>query len=110
MKNVNQRRKYSHIKWKGVGNKETRFAIGTALHTATDQFKEHLAGTLKTGGEIDLVSIDRDELRKKIVERNRRTLDKFYNAAKKTEGFNEMMERLNKISLNRPEESSKSDG
>lgn len=76
MKNVNQRRKYSHIKW--MGNKETRFAIGTALHTATDQFKEHLLGaeTLKTGGEIDFIRMDRDEIRSRVIDRNRRKLDK----------------------------------
>lgn len=98
MKNVNQRRKYSNIK-------PFNDTCATALHEATDKFMGDEGAVIRTGGELDFVKSDPTEKRKLITERNRRTLDKYYNAAKKTEGFVAMMERLNKISLKRPEES-----
>lgn len=103
MRNVNQRRKYAKIKWKPSTGSQI---IGTALHETNKKMLEEEGVSIECGGEIDLISLDRDELRKQIIEKNRRTLDKFYNATKKREGFVEMMERLNKISLNRPEDSS----
>ena len=98
MKNVNQRRKYSNFK-------QFNDACYTAVHEAKDVYVESLGATVRTGSEIDFVREDPQEKRKLIIERNRRTLDKYYNQAKKIEGFTEMMERLNKISLKRPDES-----
>lgn len=98
MKNVNQRRKYSNIK-------KFNDTCATALHVAKDVWVESLGATVRTGAEKDFIKDDPQEKRKLITERNRRTLDKFYNQAKKTEGFTEMMERLNKISLKCPDES-----
>jgi hypothetical protein len=99
MKNVNQRRKYSNIK-------PFNDVCSAALHVAEDRWVPTLAATVRTGAEKDFIKKDPQEKRKLIIERNRRTLDKYYNQAKKTEGFTEMMERLNKISLKRPDESS----
>jgi hypothetical protein len=99
MKNVNQRRKYSNIK-------PFNDCCSSALHVAEDRWVPTLAATVRTGAEKDFIKEDPQEKRKLIVERNSRTLDKYYNQAKKTEGFTEMMERLNKISLKRPDESS----
>ena len=99
MKNVNQKRKYFNFR-------QFNDACYTAVHEAKDVYVESLGATVRTGSEIDFVREDPQEKRKLIIERNRRTLDKYYNQAKKTEGFTELMERLNKISLKRPEESS----
>lgn len=55
MKNVNQRRKYVRITWTG-GDRNTGFVIGNALHVAADRWSEAMGCTLKTGGEMDLVS------------------------------------------------------
>ena len=98
MKNVNQRRNYSNIK-------KFNDTCATALHEAKDVWVESLGATVRTGAEKEFIKEDPQEKRKLITERNRRTLNKYYNQAKKTEGFTEMMERLNKISLKRPDES-----
>jgi predicted nuclease with TOPRIM domain len=96
---LNKRRKYSNFK-------QFNDACYTALHEAKDEFKEHLGATMKTGGELDFVKMDRLERVEKEIARYNRTLDKLYNKHKrKTEGFTETMERLNKNSLTSPEES-----
>ena len=69
MKNVNQRRKYSDFK-------QFNDCCYTALHEAKDEFKEYLGATMKTGGEIDFIKMDRDEIRTRVIDRNRRKLER----------------------------------
>ena len=95
---LNKRRKYSDIKW-------FNDCCANALHEPTEKLIEEAGAVIRCGGERDFIKEDPQEKRRLITERNSRTLDKYYNQAKKTEGFVAMMERLNKISLKRPEES-----
>jgi hypothetical protein len=69
MKNVNQRRKYSNIK-------KFNDCCGTALHEATDKFLGDEGAVIRCGGEIDFIKMDRDEIRTRVIDRNRRKLDK----------------------------------
>ena len=55
MKNVNQRREYSKIKWKKT---EGTQIIGTALHEASKKMLEEEGVTIECGGEIDFVKMD----------------------------------------------------
>ncbi len=50
MKNVNQRRKYKHLKLAGDSG-----VIYTGLTIAVDRWSEQLGCTLKTNGQTDLV-------------------------------------------------------
>ncbi len=84
--------------------------MGTALHETKKKLYPEVGAVLECGGELDFVSLDRKEEADREIARYRRTLDKLYNKYKKTEGFTETMERLNKISLTSPEESMRSDG
>ena len=100
MKNVNQRREYSKIKWKKT---EGTQIIGTALHEASKKMLEEEGVTIECGGEIDFVKMDRDEIRNKVIARNRRKLDKL-SKRKETE---ELVSRLlgSITALKSPEES-----
>ncbi len=70
MKNVNQRRKYSNIK-------PFNDCCSTALHEATDKFLGEEGAVIRTGGEIDFIKMDNDERRTRIIDRNRRKLEKY---------------------------------
>jgi len=69
MRNVNQRRKYSNIK-------PFNDACATALHEAKDVYVESLGATVRTGAEIDFIKMDRDEIRTRVIDRNRRKLER----------------------------------
>ena len=69
MKNVNQRRKYSNIK-------PFNDCCATALHEAKDVYVESLGATVRCGGELDFIKMDRKELANKQIDRNRRKLEK----------------------------------
>lgn len=100
MKNVNQRRKYSKIKWKKT---EGTQIIGTALHNASKKMLEEEGVTIECGGEIDFVKMDRDEIRNKVIARNRRKLDQLVEKLKISEmGFVERVERDYQKSLKSP--------
>jgi hypothetical protein len=69
MKNVNQKRKYSNFK-------QFNDACYTAVHEAKDVYVESLGATVRTGGEIDFIKMDSDEIRTRVIDRNRRKLEK----------------------------------
>jgi len=69
MKNVNQRRKYSNIK-------PFNDCCATALHEAKDVYVESLGATVRCGGELDFIKMDRDEIRTRVIDRNRRKLER----------------------------------
>jgi hypothetical protein len=98
MKNVNQWRKYSNIK-------KFNDCCATALHEATDKFLGDEGAVIRCGGELDLIKEDPKERVQMEIARYNRNLEKLSNKYKKTEGFTETQERLNKISLTSPEES-----
>jgi len=98
MKNVNQKRRYSNIK-------SFNDTCATALHEATDKFLGDEGAVIRTGGEIDLIKDDPQERIRMEIARYNRNLEKLSNRYKKTEGFIETQERLNKISLTSLDES-----
>jgi hypothetical protein len=66
---LNKRRKYSNIK-------PFNDTCATALHEATDKFMGDEGAVIRTGGELDFIKMDRDEIRSKVIARNQRKLDK----------------------------------
>ena len=101
MKNVNQRRKYSNFK-------QFNDACYTAVHEAKDVYVESLGATVRTGAEIDFIKMDRDEIRTKVIDRNRRKLEKL---AKNVEVEGLVSRLLGRITaLKSPEEPSRPDG
>jgi|SRR4029078_11265191 len=101
MKNVNQRRKYSDFK-------QFNDCCYTALHEAKDEFKEYLGATMKTGGEIDFIKMDRDEIRTRVIDRNRRKLERLAKNVKTEELVSRLLGRI--TALKSPEESKLPDG
>lgn len=81
--------------------------LGKNLHWATSTATKEPNPLENPGGSKNEYFLHEDPCvrRQQIIERNSRTLDKYYNQALKTEDFVSMMERLNKISLKCPEES-----
>ena len=101
MKNVNQRRKYSNIK-------PFNDCCATALHEAKDVYVESLGATVRCGGELDFIKMDRKELANKQIDRNRRKLDKL---AKNVEVEGLVSRLLGRITaLKSPEEPKHPDG
>jgi hypothetical protein len=101
MKNVNQRRKYSNIK-------PFNDVCSTALHEATDKFMGDGGAVIRTGGEIDFIKMDRDEIRNKVIARNQRKLEKL---AKNIEVEGLVSRLLGSITaLKSPEEPVRPDG
>ena len=101
MKNVNQRRKYSNIK-------PFNDCCATALHEAKDVYVESLGATVRCGGELDFIKMDRKELANKQIDRNRRKLDKL---AKNVEVEGLVSRLLGRITaLKSPDEPSRPDG
>jgi hypothetical protein len=100
MKNVNQRREYAKIKWKETAASQI---IGTGLHATNKKMLEEEGISIECGGEIDFVKMDRDEIRRRVIDRNRRKLDKL-SKRKETE---ELVSRLlgSITALKSPEES-----
>lgn len=66
---LNKKRKYSDIK-------PFNDCCATALHEATDKFLGDEGAVIRCGGEIDFIKMDRDEIRTKVIDRNRRKLEK----------------------------------
>jgi len=96
MKNVNQRRKYSNIK-------PFNDCCATALHEAKDVYVESLGATVRCGGELDFIKMDRKELANRQIDRNRRKLDQLVEKLKISEmGFVERVERDYQKSLKSP--------
>lgn len=101
MKNVNQRRKYSNIK-------KFNDCCGTALHEATDKFLGDEGAVIRTGGEIDFIKMDRDEIRTRVIDRNRRKLERL---AKNLEVEGLVDKLLGRITdMKSPEEPKRPDG
>ena len=74
MKNVNQPRKY--VKIKLHNDKGQRHVLGTALHETTEKLYPEAGAVIRCGGEIDFIKMDRDEIRTRVINRNRRKLEK----------------------------------
>jgi hypothetical protein len=97
MKNVNQKRKYSNFK-------QFNDACYTAVHEAKDVYVESLGATVRCGGEIDFIKMDRDEIRTAVINRNKRKLDKLAKRLETEELVSRLLGRI--TALKSPEESS----
>ena len=72
---ANKRRYYAKINWKEL-DWASNGLIGVGAHEAKEKYCEELGSFIRTGGEIDFVKMDRDEIRTRVIDRNRRKLEK----------------------------------
>ena len=93
---LNKRRKYSNIK-------KFNDCCATALHEATDKYVESLGATIRTGSEIDFIKMDRDEIRTRVIDRNRRKLERLAKNVKTEELVSRLLGSI--TALKSPEES-----
>lgn len=94
---LNKRRKYSNIK-------KFNDCCGTARHEATDKFLGDEGAVIRTGGEIDFIKMDRDEIRTRVIDRNRRKLERLAKRIETEELVSRLLGRI--TALKSPEESS----